>query len=156
VSLGFSPLNTIPIYHTPFVLFNEFTHRQTSPPVKISQYVSFVETCLGSQHPFGLGTYAVRDTTALSIPLQHDIRFFQHPLPTKPSPFLTVGIPFHIHVWGFLGLPSSLCPTFNRALREALSPGCTMDDKEMKTNHSYPATHHFGLGVSAIFRRFFR
>ncbi|KKK80577.1 hypothetical protein LCGC14_2822090 [marine sediment metagenome] len=54
------PLDTIPIYHTPFVLFNAFTHRLTSPPVKISQYVSFVETCLGSQHPFRLGTSVVR------------------------------------------------------------------------------------------------
>ncbi len=88
------------------------------------------------------------------MPLQHGIRFFQHPLPTKPSPFLTVGIPFHLRVWGLLGLPSSQYPTFNRTLREMLSPGCAMDDKGMKKNHSYPATHHFGLGVSAIFRRF--
>jgi len=40
------PLDTLPIYHMPFVLFNAFTHRLTSPPVKIFQYVSFVETCL--------------------------------------------------------------------------------------------------------------
>ncbi|HEC38280.1 MAG TPA: hypothetical protein ENI29_08585 [bacterium] len=59
-----------------------------------------------------------------------------------------------MRVWDLLGLPSSLCPMFNRALREALSPGCTMNDKEMKKNHFYPATHLFGLGVSAIFRRF--
>ena len=93
-------------------------------------------------------------TTALSTPLQYGIRFLQHPLPSKPSPFLTVGIPFHICVWGLLGLPSSLCPTFNRTLREVLSPSCATDDKEMKKNHPYPATHLFGLGVSAIFRRF--
>ena len=55
VSFWNIPLNAIPIYHTPFVLFNVFTHHLTSPPVKISQYVSFVETCLGSQHPFGSG-----------------------------------------------------------------------------------------------------
>jgi len=54
------PLDTIPIYHTPFVLFNAFTHRLTSPSVKISQYVSFVETCLGSQHPFKSGISVVR------------------------------------------------------------------------------------------------
>ena len=132
----------------PFGLFNEYTHRLTSPPVKISQYFSFVETCLGSQHSFEL------DHMILSASLQYGIRFFQHPLPTKPSPFLTVGIPFHISVWGLLGLLSSLCPTFNRALREALSPGCTTDDKGMKKNHPYLATHRFGLGVSATFRRF--
>jgi len=94
------------------------------------------------------------NTTALSTLLQYGIRFLQHPLPTKPSPFLTVGIPFHICVWGLLGLPSSLCSTFSRALREALSPGCATDDKGMKKNHPYLATHHFGLGVSATFRRF--
>ncbi|KKL81404.1 hypothetical protein LCGC14_1995090, partial [marine sediment metagenome] len=93
-------------------------------------------------------------TIALSTPLQHDIRFLQHPLPTKPSPFLTVGIPLHKRVWSLLGLPSSKCPTFNRTLREVLFPGCAMDDKGMKKNHSYLTTHHFGLGVSAMFRRF--
>jgi len=54
------PLDTLPIYHMPFVLFNAFTHRLTSPPVKISQYVSFVKTCLGSQHPFESGISIVR------------------------------------------------------------------------------------------------
>ncbi|MHA1492177.1 MAG: hypothetical protein ACTSRI_21320 [Promethearchaeota archaeon] len=42
-----------------------------------------------------------------------------------------------IIIFGLLGLPSSLCPTFNRTLREVLSPGCAMDDKIMKKNHSY-------------------
>ena len=132
----------------PFGLFNEYTHRLTSPSVKISQYISFVETCLGSQHSFEL------DHMILSASLQYGIRFFQHPLPTKSSSSLAVGIPSFINIWGLLGLPSSLCPTFNRALREVLSPDCTIDDKGMKKNHSYLATHHFGLGVSATFRRF--
>ena len=105
--------------------------------------------------PFRVGyLYSSYVTITLSTPLQHGIRFFQHPLPTKSSPFLTVRIPSYIRIWDLLGLPSSLCPTFNRALREVLSPGCAMDDKEMKKNHSYPATYLFGLGVSTIFRRF--
>jgi len=94
--------------------------------------------------PFQVGYLcSLYNTAALSTPLQHGIRFLQHPLPTKPSPFLTVGIPYYIHIWGLMGLPSSLCPTFNRALREALSPGCATDDKGMKKNHSYLATHPF-------------
>ena len=141
-------METITLSNIPFGLFNEYTHRLTFPPVKISQYFSFVKTCLGSQHSFEL------DHMILSTPLQYGIRFFQHPLPTKPSPSLTVGIPSHISGWDLMGLPSSLCPTFNRALREALSPGCASDDKGMKKNHPYLATHLFGLGVSATFRRF--
>ncbi|MHA1658765.1 MAG: hypothetical protein ACTSUT_06545 [Promethearchaeota archaeon] len=68
--------------------------------------------------------------------------------------FLFERLLMKIIIFGLLGLPSSLCPTFNRTLREVLSPGCAMDDKIMKKNHSYQTTHHFGLGVSAIFRRF--
>jgi len=60
VLLGRIPLDNFPICHTPFGLFNGFTHRLTSPSVKISQYVSFVETCLGSLHPFRSGISVVR------------------------------------------------------------------------------------------------
>ncbi len=40
-------------------LFNEFTHRLTSPLVMVSQYFSFVKTCFGSLHPFRLGISVV-------------------------------------------------------------------------------------------------
>jgi len=48
------------VFYTPIVPFNVFTHRLTSPPVKTSQFISFVKTCLGSLHPFGLGISVVR------------------------------------------------------------------------------------------------
>ena len=58
--LGFIPMDNIPLFRMPIGLFNEFTHRLTSPQVKTSQYIPFVETCFGSQLPFGLGIPAVR------------------------------------------------------------------------------------------------
>ncbi len=149
VSSGNIPLDT-----TPFVLFNAFTHRLTSPPVKISQYVSFVETCLGSQHPFKLGISVIQSRLQ-PYPYHYSMAFaFSSILCPLSLPLSSRSGYHNTYVWNLLGLPSSLCPTFNRALREALSPGCAMDDKEVKKYHFYPATHLFGLGVSATFRRF--
>ncbi|MHA1745845.1 MAG: hypothetical protein ACTSWW_07585 [Promethearchaeota archaeon] len=63
------------------------THRLTSPILQSFQPVSFVKTCLGSQHPFGLGE------VTLSARLQDGIRFFQHPQPPTSSLILASEIP---------------------------------------------------------------
>ena len=60
--------------NTPIVLFNEFTHRLTSPPVKTFQYFSFVKTCFGSQHSFKLGISVVR-TLLQPYPLHYKVTF---------------------------------------------------------------------------------
>ena len=68
-------------------LFSDLTHRLTSPILQPFQPVSFVKTCLESQHPFGLGEIT------LSAQLQDSIRYFQHPLPPTSLLILASEIP---------------------------------------------------------------
>lgn len=131
-------------------LFNGLPHRLTSPYLWLISAFSIVKTCTGSQHPFKL---SISTYVALSAPLQYGIRFFQHPLPPKPSPILTYWIPIKFR-WGLLGLPSSLRLTFIKVFRDALSSDCTTDDKGTSKNNPYLTTYRFGLGGKPTLHRF--
>ncbi len=100
----------------------------------------FVETCFGSLHPFGLGISVFRSLLQ-PYPLYYRKAFaFSYILcPLSLPPFSRLD--YHFILWSSSGLPSFLCSTFFRALREVFSPGCATDDKGTKKNRSYLATY---------------
>ncbi len=61
----------------------------TSPSVEAPSLIAPLRPA-GSLHLFRLGIPAL---AALSPPLQRSLRFFRHPLPLPPSPFLAVELP---------------------------------------------------------------
>jgi hypothetical protein len=73
--------------HPSFSLFS--LRCLTSPSVEVPSFITPLRPT-GSLHPFELGIPAL---AALSPPLQRSLRFLRHPLPSPPSPFLTVELP---------------------------------------------------------------
>jgi len=71
----------------------------------VCQVLSWRDTSRKSA-PFRVGYLHL--SVALSARLQGGLRFFRHPLPAAPSPFLAVGIPLLYWVWSTSGLPSWL------------------------------------------------